>query len=124
MNLLKYPVLKTLLFVVMLIGITQFASAQSAQNGINNAVTKIEGYNNLLPAEKLYMQFDKPYYAAGDTIWFKAYLLTSTLNYSQYLSRPCFFITIKPHSVNTLICCDMAGRLTAKFSAIAFKFKG
>ncbi|MGZ3891650.1 MAG: carboxypeptidase-like regulatory domain-containing protein, partial [Mucilaginibacter sp.] len=26
-------------------------------------------------AEKLYIQFDKPYYAAGDTIWLKAYLL-------------------------------------------------
>ncbi len=26
------------------------------------------------PAEKLYLQFDKPYYAVGDTIWFKAYL--------------------------------------------------
>ncbi len=26
------------------------------------------------PAEKLYLQFDKPYYAIGDTIWFKAYL--------------------------------------------------
>ncbi|HEY2583972.1 MAG TPA: hypothetical protein VGI43_19340, partial [Mucilaginibacter sp.] len=26
------------------------------------------------PAEKLYIQFDKPYYAIGDTIWFKAYL--------------------------------------------------
>jgi len=25
-------------------------------------------------AEKLYLQFDKPYYAVGDTIWFKAYL--------------------------------------------------
>jgi len=26
------------------------------------------------PAEKLYLQFDKPYYAVGDTAWFKAYL--------------------------------------------------
>src|SRR6202034_2228845 len=26
------------------------------------------------PAEKLYLQFDKPYYVVGDTIWFKAYL--------------------------------------------------
>ncbi len=26
------------------------------------------------PAEKLYMQFDKPYYAVGDSAWFKVYL--------------------------------------------------
>jgi TonB-dependent SusC/RagA subfamily outer membrane receptor len=25
------------------------------------------------PQEKVYLQFDKPYYAVGDTIWFKAY---------------------------------------------------
>jgi hypothetical protein len=28
--------------------------------------------------EKLYLQFDKPYYAIGDTVWFKAYLLNAT----------------------------------------------
>ena len=26
------------------------------------------------PSEKVYLHFDKPYYAVGDTIWFKAYL--------------------------------------------------
>lgn len=30
-----------------------------------------------LPREKLYLQLDKPYYAAGDTIWFKGYLLNA-----------------------------------------------
>ncbi|HEY2581890.1 MAG TPA: carboxypeptidase-like regulatory domain-containing protein, partial [Mucilaginibacter sp.] len=35
------------------------------------------------PAEKLYLQFDKPYYAIGDTIWFKAYLFNApTLGFS------------------------------------------
>ncbi|MCD8740315.1 hypothetical protein LT679_06840 [Mucilaginibacter roseus] len=34
-----------------------------------------EAYQNKYPAEKLYLHFDKPYYAAGDTIWFKAYLV-------------------------------------------------
>jgi hypothetical protein len=29
------------------------------------------------PAEKIYVQFDKPYYAVGDTIWFKAYLFNA-----------------------------------------------
>ncbi|WP_184549431.1 carboxypeptidase regulatory-like domain-containing protein [Mucilaginibacter sp. FT3.2] len=32
---------------------------------------------NANPAEKLYLQFDKPYYAIGDTIWFKAYLFNA-----------------------------------------------
>jgi hypothetical protein len=29
------------------------------------------------PVEKIYVQFDKPYYAVGDTIWFKAYLFNA-----------------------------------------------
>ena len=28
----------------------------------------------IYPIEKVYLHFDKPYYAVGDTIWFKAYL--------------------------------------------------
>ena len=30
------------------------------------------------PIEKLYLQFDKPYYSVGDTIWFKAYLFNAS----------------------------------------------
>src|ERR1700749_1104213 len=29
------------------------------------------------PAEKLYIQFDKPYYAVGDSAWFKVYLFNA-----------------------------------------------
>ena len=29
------------------------------------------------PIEKVYLHFDKPYYAVGDTIWFKAYITTT-----------------------------------------------
>jgi hypothetical protein len=32
-------------------------------------------YANVFQQEKIYMQFDKPAYAAGETIWFKAYLM-------------------------------------------------
>jgi hypothetical protein len=28
------------------------------------------------PPEKIYLQFDKPYYAVGDTLWFKVYLFS------------------------------------------------
>jgi len=31
--------------------------------------------NSKFAAEKVYIQYDKPYYAVNDTIWFKAYLL-------------------------------------------------
>jgi TonB-dependent SusC/RagA subfamily outer membrane receptor len=37
-------------------------------------ITKLNNYLTTNPAEKAYLQFDKPYYAAGDTIYFKAYI--------------------------------------------------
>jgi len=37
-----------------------------------------DSLNREKPREKIYLQFDKPYYAVGDTIWFKAYLLDAT----------------------------------------------
>lgn len=40
-------------------------------NLINN---KIEAYSATHKMEKAYLHFDKPYYAAGDTIYFKAYV--------------------------------------------------
>ncbi len=39
---------------------------------LNNALNQ---YNKRLPAEKVYLQTDKPYYNLGDTLWFKAYIL-------------------------------------------------
>lgn len=33
---------------------------------------------NQYPSEKVYIQFDKPYYALGDTLWFKAYLANAS----------------------------------------------
>lgn len=37
-------------------------------------VEKLHGLTFQNPVEKTYMHFDKPYYAPGETIWFKAYI--------------------------------------------------
>jgi TonB-dependent SusC/RagA subfamily outer membrane receptor len=39
---------------------------------------KLEAYKSGHPIEKVYLHFDKPYYAAGDTIYFKAYVIDPT----------------------------------------------
>lgn len=52
------------------------AWSQSRQKGIN-LNTIVEKTNTLAtqqPVEKIYLHLDKPYYAVGDTIWFKSYL--------------------------------------------------
>lgn len=54
------------------------------------AVTALVEKNNELitnvPSEKVHIHFDKPYYAVGDTVWFKAYL-TSIQNIPSPLSK-------------------------------------
>lgn len=48
---------------------------------LTNQLLKIKSSADSLiknyPAEKLYLQFDKPNYAVGDTLWFKAYLFNA-----------------------------------------------
>lgn len=39
----------------------------------------LEKYNSIAPQEKIYIHFDKPTYNPGETVWFKAYLLSGIL---------------------------------------------
>lgn len=50
------------------------AFCQSNDEALPNAVSKLKTLLNDHPVEKAYLHFDKPYYAAGDTIYFKAYV--------------------------------------------------
>ena len=36
-------------------------------------------YANQFPQEKMYLQYDKPVYSPGETIWFKAYLMSGVM---------------------------------------------
>ncbi|WP_295799987.1 TonB-dependent receptor [Mucilaginibacter sp.] len=68
---------KTLSFVIAMLPFWVFsqASQQIAGDAVIPSVTsKLGNYNANHSAEKAYLQFDKPYYAVGDTIYFKAYL--------------------------------------------------
>ncbi len=48
--------------------------AQTDTVSLKTIITKTAKLANERPPEKVYLQMDKPYYAVGDTIWFKAYL--------------------------------------------------
>jgi hypothetical protein len=39
---------------------------------------QLDKWINKQPVEKVYLHFDKPYYAAGDDIWFKAYVVSGS----------------------------------------------
>jgi len=61
--------LKTLLFCTLTSCTGYGAFAQTY-----NVVDKLKNYFSIYDPEKAYLQFDRPYYAAGDTIFFKAYV--------------------------------------------------
>lgn len=57
---------------------------------VQNIVAKFERYNNELPQEKAYLHLDKPYYTAGETVWFKAYLVEANTHLPDTVSIPLY----------------------------------
>lgn len=49
---------------------------------INTVVDRVQKYFGIYPVEKVHLHFDKPYYAVGDTLWFKTYLSHNFIEYA------------------------------------------
>ena len=68
----------TCLLIAAMLLVCSSIKVYSQEPGLRNELLKIttlsDSVNRTNPPEKLYLQFDKPYYAIGDTIWFKAWL--------------------------------------------------
>lgn len=59
----------------ILLALLIFTALQaSAQGNADSILIRLKDYNQKHISEKAYLHFDKPYYAAGDTIYFKAYV--------------------------------------------------
>ena len=54
---------------------------------LKNLLLKLEQYRDKNPLEKIHLHTDRPYYAIGDTIWFKAYVVNSERNQLSALSK-------------------------------------
>ena len=54
---------------------------------LKKILTQIEKYRLQYPQEKVHLHLDKPYYAIGDNIWFKAYVVNAEKNELSTLSR-------------------------------------
>lgn len=78
MNLIR-KILPVLFFLTAIY--PHHSQAQQDSISINTLVERtqklLEGY----PIEKIHLHFDKPYYAIGDTLWFKTYLSSNTYAY-------------------------------------------
>lgn len=54
---------------------------------LKKILQQIEKYRLQYPQEKIHLHLDKPYYAIGDNIWFKAYIVTAERNELSDLSK-------------------------------------
>jgi len=60
-----------LLLLLFLLQAGLFAQAPTLQT----VKSSIDNYSASFPKERIYVQYDKPAYGAGETVWFKAYIL-------------------------------------------------
>ena len=65
---------RIILFLLLFVS-NYYSQAQSVPNFGQQITQKFDAYALGLPQEKIYLHTDKPYYAVGDTVWLKAYLV-------------------------------------------------
>ncbi|HEY9533849.1 MAG TPA: carboxypeptidase regulatory-like domain-containing protein, partial [Mucilaginibacter sp.] len=56
------------------------------EDPLSKLVTNLQRWTDSIPQEKVYLHMDKPYYALGDTIWFKGYLTIGSRHQLSALS--------------------------------------
>lgn len=65
-----------------------FLISYSPENDpLEKIIAAFESYISENPQEKVYLHYDRPYYAAGETIWFKAYLTVGPYQIPSSLSN-------------------------------------
>ncbi|MFC6996460.1 MG2 domain-containing protein [Rufibacter roseus] len=63
---------------------------------LEKIIGKLKFLEQNYPQEKVYLQTDKPYYAAGEDIWFKAYLVDGAMHTPSQLSQVLYVELINP----------------------------
>jgi hypothetical protein len=66
--------IKTISILSLFLAFFYLTAAAQDVPVLNKIMAKTAKLYNDMPIERVYLHFDKPYYALGDTIWFKAYL--------------------------------------------------
>ncbi|MDB5001563.1 MAG: hypothetical protein JWR76_2640 [Mucilaginibacter sp.] len=62
------------------IGITGLLGFAFYEDALSKIIRQLDKWANERPIEKVYLHLDKPYYAAGDDIWFKGYVTSGGQN--------------------------------------------
>jgi len=63
--------------LAIMVSVALFGFIKAEDDPIKKAAAQLDKWLNDYPQEKAYLHFDKPYYTAGDDMWFKAYVTVS-----------------------------------------------
>lgn len=95
------------LFIFLFVAVCIFESRNGTAQQlpaipINTVVERVQKYFGVYPVEKVHLHFDKPYYAVGDTLWFKTYLQPNLFEYSPSKIVYVEMLTSKDSLIQTL----------------------
>jgi len=81
-----------------------FAFIPKGDDPVDKLVAALQKWTDTSPQEKVYLHMDKPYYALGDTIWFKGYVTVGSRHQLSALSGALYvdLITDRDSLVKTL----------------------
>ncbi|MEM7105001.1 MAG: MG2 domain-containing protein [Bacteroidota bacterium] len=81
MKTLRLSILPGLCMILLAIGIllsSHVIYKPGVGDYVQDLLTSLDKYNKKLPEDRVYLQFDKPMYKPGETIWFSAYIREAT----------------------------------------------
>lgn len=76
-----------LLWCLLFFSIHSYAQQQNVDARLKQLFQHFEQYQQAYPREKVYLHLDKPYYVAGEDIWFKAYITVGSFNFLSAISN-------------------------------------
>ena len=78
---------RLLLFSLVLTGLFGLSAFTLREDPFAALLKKLEEFAKKYPQEKVHLHLDRPYYAIGDDIWFKAYVVDSRTNMPSTISN-------------------------------------
>ncbi|RZM27848.1 MAG: hypothetical protein EOO88_11210, partial [Pedobacter sp.] len=91
---MKYK--RSLLIVSSLMMLISLAFIPREDGGIDKLVASLQRWADNNPQEKVYLHTDKPYYALGDTLWFKAYVTVGSRHQLSAMSGALYVELLNP----------------------------
>ena len=90
-----------ILFLALIFTINLFAQEASptpASSTDNDVITRLTNQIKTFPQEKVYLQLDKPYYSAGERLWFRIQMIHAAIHAPMFISRYVYVELLNAHN--------------------------